>query len=297
MLWSLEYDPAGRCRLPLNKQVVIIFSSRPSSPASAMQIQAAAIFLLLSCTLPVVTAFPTGAGACHVGEPSPFGFHLVTANNRTVVNGSLADGGFKVFVNGQSLDSRIKGTVLKLRPRVPHTLQIVGTNGTFKGVLMAVTPTLADADVEVIAKDNTTLGPSAACLAQNVTDTQGVTHLSRDPKTNAASIITSWNATTLQLDLNVVVANNVNESYYYYSQTTVQVTACRTPNQSCTRSNECCMGKACLRSTKTAPRGVCTGCKAGGRRCFNACECCQGFNCLRRPGSGNKLFCQRPLPT
>ncbi len=170
-----------------------------------MKIIHSAFLSLLS--LGSVSAFPSGAGRCVVGEAAPDGLHL--ADFQTITTGTLADGGYTASVNG---------IVVAEGDNVDVTLgeefNIVISGPEFRGVLIMV----ADEDESVI-----TPGPELKPAdGQGCPGTASVTHSSPILKESALASVTLDVPTTTTIELNVVVQNSGGQSIYYYNSVNLQ---------------------------------------------------------------------------
>ena len=95
----------------------------------------------------VVQAFPSGAGACPLGEAAPRGSHL----REGAITGSLADGGFEITI-GMGSPATSDGMSFPVDTEVDLT--ITGVNGTdapFTGFLIRLGP----ADAALATQANT----------------------------------------------------------------------------------------------------------------------------------------------
>jgi hypothetical protein len=135
-----------------------------------------------------------------------------------MTTGSLAEGGLKLVVNGDTVtDQPIAVTLQEL-----YTLVIEGSNN-YTGFLYRLEPTIPDVDTAGYLtappeKDN--LQAADVCVAP----VQGMTHTSSDSKNNVATILEVDVATSYLLDITVVVENTSEKSEYYYSQYKVVAT-------------------------------------------------------------------------
>jgi hypothetical protein len=235
----------------------------------------------------LVDAFSGGAGQCLLGKSSVDGFHLDLFSGRKRVTGKLLRGGFVAILNGINLGAPAKGE-RKIKVGATHLLKIKssetaparGADRMFRGVLVAATPSLADAvfSFSKIGADPS-LQETNNCLAPTV----GITHTDSVRKKEARMALTPFNETLFTLDTNVVVANNVTWSIYYYQKFSVKVVpSCQNPGQRCATSAECCLGRACV-GRKTSNKR-CRACKKRGAECSRTDECCNGLTCRLKDG-------------
>ena len=150
-----------------------------------------------------VRAFSTGAGGCDTGG-AVGGIHL---NNPTT--GSLATGGFQVFLDGAT--PLQPDTPMSITPSQVYTLSIVpAAGGTFKGALFRVD----GAGVTLLPGTNAQI--AMACSAVS-----GVTHTLNDDKTDFKATLQVDGTDITILDVTLVVVNSAT-SVYYYSQYMLQ---------------------------------------------------------------------------
>lgn len=174
-----------------------------------MRFSASTVLLLAaaaSTTPSAVTAFSTGAGGCSAGGPSPGGGHLANPN---IMTGDLVQGGYSFSIDGEPLP-----LTAPLQVGESYDMEVGGPD--FRGVLiMSASP-----NVDLVPT-TATLQPAAACAGTGV----GITHVNPEFKQVAEGSFTCTGPGTVELGVNVVVANNFQEgSIYYYTGFTVQCT-------------------------------------------------------------------------
>jgi hypothetical protein len=149
-------------------------------------------------------AFSTGAGGCAGGGAAVRGFHLT--DTKTIVTGSLADGGVGLYLEGVLLDPT---TVANLPA---NNLKILSLNGTsdYRGLLVRASSAIDVSNALVETSDD--LQEAGVCDAP----VTGITHNNSNLKNNQAMSIFLVEG-NLTLDVTVVFANNATDSIYYYS--------------------------------------------------------------------------------
>lgn len=171
-------------------------------------------------------AYPTAAGKCPAGEAAVSNSHIMTTDGKTITNGTLAEGGFSVLLNGQPLEGNA------FRVEQEETLTITTTeSSTFRGFLIRIAPpegTVADvrdalqpvfisSDEEAdTATDTDTQLATLTCV--EVEQVGGLTHTSNNDKMEVSGTLLVEQAISgLSIDITVVGENSDDSSTYWYS--------------------------------------------------------------------------------
>jgi hypothetical protein len=153
-----------------------------------------------------VDAFPSGAGGCSAGNNAVQGAHL---NNPTT--GSLADGGLSISLAGVTLAA---GSTTTFPVSTDTVITVTSTTKSFKGFLLRLGETGGVSTDAAWSFTGTNIQKAGACF-----DVGGVTHTNADSKTSiSATLNLPTAATSMPLDVTIVIANNNGVSEYYYSQ-------------------------------------------------------------------------------
>lgn len=165
---------------------------------------AAALALTWSISfLSTASAYSTGAGGCAGGMPAVGGLHIAS----TYKNGTLAQGGFQVLLDGKALNP---GVAALVSVGQKHTLTLQSIDGC-KGLLFrlggvglgALSPTQGDSLLQV----------AGICVVEPAS---GVTHTSNVVKRQSNLYLKLVAAgLNLPLDVTVVVSNSVTSEFYY----------------------------------------------------------------------------------
>jgi hypothetical protein len=174
--------------------------------------------LVVTCTslFASVDAFPTGAGSCVGGEAAVMGGHVTPADGKTIVTGSLADGGVALLLNGSPL---VPGTAVDfgVGTSSPQFLTLAGSSD-FRGLLVRLSaPDGVDTTNSLIEQSDDLRSADNVCTAPVV----GITHANRNLKNQQAMGLSIGVVTEVTLDVTVVFANNSTDSIYYFSSYTL----------------------------------------------------------------------------
>ena len=153
-----------------------------------------------------VLAYSSGAGSCSAGNNAVASTH----KSGTITTGSLAKGGFTVKLGGVALST---STTRTFSVNTATTLTISGPS--FKGFLVRL------GEVGSVQTDNALTGSGTVKVSSMCTSAGvgGVTHTSSTAKTSvSATLKLASAASSLPLDVTVVVRNSGGISTYYYSQ-------------------------------------------------------------------------------
>ena len=153
-----------------------------------------------------VLAYSSGAGSCSAGN------NAVGSTHKTgkITTGSLAKGGFTVKLGGVALST---STTRTFSANTATTLTLSGPS--FKGFLLRL------GEVGSVQTDNALTGSGTVQVSSMCTSAGvgGVTHTSSVAKTSvSATLKVTSAASSLPLDVTVVVRNSAGISTYYYSQ-------------------------------------------------------------------------------
>ena len=181
-----------------------------------------ALLLLVVASVSTVLANPGAPGQCIGGQAAVGGAHLLVNN---ITEGSLAEGGMAVSVNGQAIAA---GTALTLPVGVEHTVTLDVTGGNpavtfFRGFLIR----LGSTDVRTLNTlqpvDTSISRVASLCIFADG-GVGGVGHNSNVEKTTASvTMMLSSPAANMPLDVTAVVMLRNGMSEYYYSNYTVSV--------------------------------------------------------------------------
>jgi hypothetical protein len=163
-----------------------------------------------------VEAGPLGAGGCYGGIAAVYGSHVL---RNATVNGTLADGGFSLFVKDVQVDS---SNEVALDLSTTHPIYVSGEK-LYKGVLyrleaedgsdMTGIIELSEGDTNTKLADDVCLVPVA-----------GVTHANANEKNDVpATLNTGDEPAVYLLDVTIVVSNTADMSEYYYTRYTLSV--------------------------------------------------------------------------
>ena len=150
--------------------------------------------------------FSIGAGRCVVGEAAPSSTHLLGDPEL----GSLADGGYTITVNGETVTEA--ATVASVGG--PFDVEVSGPD--FRGVLIMV----ANQPDSVIVPGS---GLALNVVGTGCIGTASITHTGSELKQSAAGTITLPSALETTLEINVVVQNSGGISTFYYTQIALSV--------------------------------------------------------------------------
>jgi hypothetical protein len=178
--------------------------------------------LILLNLVPAGISFSTGAGSCFGGDPNLRFSHISNLGQpagRTIVRGSLADGGLQVLFGGapltpDSLNFFTKGE--------DYALKVVGDE-SYKGILIRLE---AGAGVDTTAaliveeEDSDLLYETSICSNPS----QGITQSSNVLKNNIGGTVRVDEFTDVSIGVTVVFANNSTAAINYFSQFQFQVT-------------------------------------------------------------------------
>jgi hypothetical protein len=172
--------------------------------------------ILLSLIVGAV-ALPDGAPVCVIGNPNVNNRHLLV--ERKPKTGTITAGGFDVFINDE-LIRIIPGNknVFGFLAGENNTITIKSTTGQqFRGVLALLSLNRTPETNTKAALQPT--GNYEFALGCEKLPHQGVSHSENTWKKEFPMTL-FWNTSgdTLNFDINVVVANNVTSSIYYWSQ-------------------------------------------------------------------------------
>jgi hypothetical protein len=142
------------------------------------------------------------------------GTHLC---NEPIVTGSLADGGFTVFVDQDTLTD-----TMDIAMNTAYLIY-VGNAPTFRGALLRFASTSGTDGAFTLEPDDS--GTAAAAACNTVGDgVLGLTHVDSEPKFAMTGVLKANTVGSIALDITVVISNNnVNGSSYYYSPYTLNV--------------------------------------------------------------------------
>jgi len=200
-----------------------------------MKLGSFSCLLLAVVTCPVVVkAWPSGTGACPMGEPAVFGSHLSNAN---LVTGSLEESPQQLQLTLDGLIPSLgrNGTVIMAGQTIP--VELSASYGVFTGFLIRLGPnstagslamdddlTMALTPISAIDETTTTNADvkldEMHCIPSGVA---GVCHTSPAAKTSIKAELQVPVSTTLSgassflLDVTVVIANNGAGSEYYHT--------------------------------------------------------------------------------
>ena len=169
-----------------------------------------------------VLAYPSGAGSCNAGNNAVGSTH----KTGTITTGSLATGGFTVKLSGVALST---STTRTFYVNTASTLTLSGPS--FKGFLLRL------GEVGSVQTDNALTGSGTVKVSPLCTSAGvgGVTHTSNTVKSSvSATLKVTSAASSLPLDVTVVVRNSAGISTYYYSQFKISAVT-KTPTRRPTR--------------------------------------------------------------
>jgi len=164
-----------------------------------------------------VFAFPSSAGSCNAGNNALVGAgsdHLT--GGKTIKTGSLTTGSYAVTLGGSVLTPNVVSTF----PTNTNTnLVITGTKG-FKGFLVRLGKV---GEVNSLTPVGTNMQVSSICTSSNV---GGVSHTNANSKTSITTTLkVTGVASSMPLDITIVVQNSNGLSEYYFSQFLLSSTA------------------------------------------------------------------------
>ena len=181
----------------------------------------AVVAILSSNFSPTVLAYSNGAGGCTAGNTAVQSIHLT----QTIKTGSLATGGFSVTLGTTKL---VAGVPTTFPINTATSLTITGTK-SFKGFLMRlgeVGGVQTDAAFSVVTGG----GVQVSSKCTGVEGVGGVTHTSSALKTKATATLKLGSAaSSMPLDVTVVVVNTGGVSEYYYTQFKLSAGSSTTP--------------------------------------------------------------------
>ena len=184
-----------------------------------MKIQILPLLLALALsTVPrAAEAYPTAAGSCPAGMVAVQSPHV--GADRPETTGSLADGGLVLWMNGVPLGDDKPASF-----RVGEVNLLELTGPAFRGFLIRVGPPAgADNAVDLReaifpASDDDTTSQIADATCVSTEQVGGLTHTSRDDKTNVTgSLLVESAIEGLSIDVTVVLSNEDTNSTYFYS--------------------------------------------------------------------------------
>lgn len=169
------------------------------------------LLFILVATLPRGSvSFPNGAGGCAGGEAAVDDFHLQGGMGKTIETGSLENNGFEVSIDGNVLDPN-EPYIFTIG--VDHVLLVEGRD-RFLGILVRLEAEDDGVDtIGALDENSNNLQEADACIRAVV----GITHTNNNRKRDAEIILRLDETTAATLDITLVLANNVDESIYYYS--------------------------------------------------------------------------------
>lgn len=189
--------------------------------------------LILLTIVPAGIAFSSGSGACFRGDPNVKFSHISNLGQpegRSIVSGSLADGGLQVLFGGAPM---IPGSTFFFTKGEEYALRVVGDD-SYRGILIrleAADGVDTTAALIVEEEDSNILYEASICSAP----TQGITHSTSVLKNNVGGTVRIDELTTdVNIGVTIVMANNSTNSIFYYSQFQLEVT--EAPTASPTRS-------------------------------------------------------------
>lgn len=185
----------------------------------------AALYLLAYTS---VVALPDGAPICAIGDPNVRNVHL--AASRKPKTGAIQVGGFDIFIDGQPLvvAAGAAPVAYPFLGGVNHTLTVKSSTGAqFRGtlVLLSVNRTPSTPTKAYLSNvDNANYESALGC--------EGLPHVglshSDKPLKSVMNMNLFWPNTTgdlLNLDVNIVVANNASSSIHYWNQYKIRAVA------------------------------------------------------------------------
>jgi hypothetical protein len=180
------------------------------------------LLFMLAVLCPSVNAFPYGAGSCNAGNKAASGGpHMVG----TITTGTLAKGGFSVKLGATTLSPTVTSS---FTVNTATTLTITGTK-SFKGFIMRL------GEVGGVQTDTALSGTGAvqvSSLCTGVAGVGGVTHTSKTAKTSvSASLKLKAAASSMPLDVTIVVQADNGVSEYYYSQFKISAIPAKSPTR------------------------------------------------------------------
>lgn len=172
-------------------------------------------FVLLSVALSTTLligsaqAGPGGAGSCPKGMPAVGLSHL----RENATTGSLADGGLTFTIGNTTMTT---GETFDAGVNEEWTFNVAASALPFKGILVRLEclTNLTGA----ITSDDPLLHDAAVCDTTPGDFVVGLTHNSRDEKDSVDMTVALGVATTVSVDITVVMYNNDTGSAYYYDQ-------------------------------------------------------------------------------
>jgi hypothetical protein len=184
-----------------------------------------------------VHALPGGAPVCTAGASAPGEPHFLPEPGKTIATGPLEDAGFIVTIDGVLLEPGVP-----LDVQAYEDLQVVMTSSSgiqpFKGALMVVSKEGLDTRGAFIETGLSGLQLNFICEFDFTRS--GVTHLNNDIKTSvSATMRFTENIADLLFDANIVVVNNAQESFYYYTGYTINVVGATSPPTRAPRRRKC----------------------------------------------------------
>ena len=162
-----------------------------------------------------VFAYPSFAGSCNAGNKALAGSdHLLGGN--TIKTGSLATGSYAVTLGGSVLTPNVVSTF----PTNTNTNLVITGTKAFKGFLVRLGKV---GEINSLTPVGTNMQVSSICTSSNV---GGVSHTNANSKTSITTTLkVTGVASSMPLDITIVVQNSNGLSEYYYSQFLLSSTA------------------------------------------------------------------------
>ncbi len=159
-------------------------------------------------------AYPYGAGSCAAGNNAIGGSHL----SRSIVTGSLDQGGFFVSLGGAKL---VAGSTSSFTINTDTPLTITGTLKTYRGFIARLGGTGGVSTVTALSGGSSSdIQVAFPCTGGE--GVGGVTHTNNNDKSAiTATLNLGAAASGMPLDVTVVVRNNRGVSEYYFSSFTL----------------------------------------------------------------------------
>lgn len=167
--------------------------------------------LYLACLPSIALAFSTGAGSCKVNDAAVGQSHLSTANDITT-GAASGDTGYSLTIDGGSALTPNTAFAISLDPTHQLVFEALLPTSNFKGFSIILSAGEA-ADLTVV--DAATQKDNTLCTGTAV----GITHTNSDEKSRVeVTLNVDGAATSIPLDVTVVIQNSGGISKYYYSQ-------------------------------------------------------------------------------
>jgi hypothetical protein len=167
-------------------------------------------------------SFSSGAAACFSGDANVRAQHISNLGQpagRSIVTGSLADGGLQVLFGGDPLST---ASTFFFTVGEEYPIRVVGEQD-YRGILIRLqAATGVDTTAALVVEENfSDLLQDASICSDPI---QGITHTSAVLKNNVGGTTRLDELADVSIGVTIVVANNSTDSIYYFSQFQLAVT-------------------------------------------------------------------------